>query len=152
MSVRTLPIKKVINAIDATTVVVAAGVVTINVPGSPPVSFLAADVRNCSRVCAAACTPGVWTITPIVPAEPCNCPFEWELLLKPIPCPGQIGLVGEGNLNGGFSQYSVNLPNGSTPTVAQIVAEAVYQINNSAYAFCYGGRGWGLPVRRRRSL
>jgi len=135
MSVRTLPIKKVVNSIDANTVTVASGLVTIRVPGAPPVSFLAADVVNCSRTCAAACTPGVWTVTPVVPASPCNCPFEFELMLKPIPCPGQIGLVGEGNINGGFSQYSVNLPSGVTPTVNEIVDLIVDQINGSAYRF-----------------
>lgn len=135
MSVKTLPIKKVVNSIDANTVVVAGGVVTISIPGAPPVRFLAADVRNCSSTCATSCTPGVWTVTPIIPEGACNCPFVFELLLKPIPCPGQVGLVGEGNLNGGFSQYNVTLPSGVTPTVDQVVDQIVDQINSSAYRF-----------------
>lgn len=151
MSVRTLPMKRVVNTIDATTVVVAAGVVTISAPGAPPVSFNAADVTNCSRVCATDCTPGVWTVVPIVPAEPCNCPFEFTMILRPIPCPGQVGLVGEGNFNGGFGQYSVNLPSGTTPTVAQIVVAIVDQVNSDPYRFvdaiALGGSGTETSFR-----
>jgi hypothetical protein len=145
MSVRTLPIKKVINSIDANTVTVSGTEVTIRVPGAPPVSFDSGDVVECSRTCAADCTPGVWSVTPIVPVEPCNCPFEFTLILKPIPCPGQVGLVGEGNFNGGFGQYSVNLPSGVTPTVAQIVVSIVEQVNSDPYRFvtaaAVGGTG-----------
>jgi hypothetical protein len=133
MSVRTIPIKKVVNSIEAGTVAVSSGVVTIRVPNAAPVSFLAADVRECSRTCAVACTPGVWTVTPIVPSTPCNCPFIWELTISGISCSGQVGLVGEGNFNGGFGSYTASLPSGVTPTVSEIIQQIVLAINSDPY-------------------
>lgn len=129
MSIRTSPKRILFNTLTPATVVVAAGVVSIQ--GLPP--FLAANVvaGNCYRACPAACTPQAVTITPTVPSATCACPWMWQMTVRKLPCYRTYRVQETFDT---IAEYNYVDPNGATPTVAAIVDSIVLQINNDPSA------------------
>lgn len=129
MSIRTLPIKKLFNSLTSTTVTVSGGVLTISGLGS----FTIANILtgSCFRTCPTACTKGVYTITPVLPTTPCECPYEWMLTVQNRYCSN------EGHTDGMTPRsevYGYNSPNGATPTVSDIIDNIVDEINSNPYS------------------
>ena len=128
MSITTQPLRLLFNTLSATSVNVAAGVVSIE--GMP--DFFASDVvaGSCYRACPAACTKSIWTVTPTVPTAPCECPWEFALRIVTRLCPG-FGIRDTFN---SARRYSYVEPAGGTPTVALITASITAQINSDPYS------------------
>lgn len=124
MSITTQPKRLLFNTLSSTSVDVAAGVVSIE--GLP--AFYAADVvaGSCYRVCPAACTKSIWTITPVVPSAPCECPWAYRLRIVTRICPG----FGIRDTFAASKSYDYVDPAGGVPTVAQITASITAQINS----------------------
>lgn len=127
MSLGIMPQKLLFNSLAADTVSVAGGILTIK--GLPPIELDA--VSSCYKLCPAACTPQVITLTPTVPGTPCECPYEWEMKLMRKVC--FHGRTDNDVIHERF--YSFSSPTGSTPTVAEIVDNLVDEINKDPYSF-----------------
>lgn len=116
------PLTRIFNAVDANTVTVDAGVVTIQ--GIKP--FLVADVVSCNRSCTTACVPQVVVVTPVVPSSPCECPWTFDMTIRKINC----GFDRVNQIWSHTYHYNYTNPSGDAPTAALIIASVVAQINN----------------------
>jgi len=126
MSLQTGPIRKIFNTLSSSSIAVSGGIVTIQ--GLPP--FAVADIvsGSCYRSCKTACVPQFITVTPTVPSATCECPWRWEIVIRKLPC---LGTYRVQETLSPQTTYDYNDPNGATPTVAQIVASVVLQINSN---------------------
>ncbi len=122
MSLRTGPVTKVINSLATGTVTVSGGAVSIPSLG---ISFPVDAVESCYRSCTTACTPQVTTVTPLVPAAPCECPWTFEMVITRIHCNFERSWqIFEHNYT-----YNYVNPSGDAPTAALISASITAQIN-----------------------
>lgn len=126
MSIHTMPIKRLLNSLAADSVVVAGGVLTIK--GLPPIDI--DTIVSCTKQCPSSCTPQVITITPTLPASPCECPYEWELKVKRKIC--YNGRTDYDSIRD--SMYSFSDPSGATPTVNDIISSFLVEIGSDPYA------------------
>lgn len=126
MSIHTKPIPLLLNSLAADTVVVSGGILTIK--GLPPINI--DNITNCTKQCPTACTKQVTTITPTIPASPCECPYEWELKVKREIC--YNGRTDYDAIRDSF--YSFSDPSGATPTVNDIISSLLVEINSDPYA------------------
>lgn len=122
MSLTLLPVTRIFNSVDASTVVVSDGVVSIK--GLP--NFNVADVVACHRECTTPCVPQVVVVTPVVPTAPCECPWTFEMVIVRRSC----GFERSEQVLPHTYSYNYTNPSGDPPTVALIVASVVAQINS----------------------
>lgn len=128
MSMQTLPVRRLYNVLTTSTVTVAAGVVTID--GLLPFESSGVLLSNCQRLCTTACTLQITTVTPTVPSAPCECPYVWEMAIIMNGCSFD-------STNRFFPDtkfYNYVDPTGALPTVNNIVASVVAQINANTYS------------------
>lgn len=124
MSLQTPNNKIILNTLTADTLTIAAGVVTIE--GLP--SFESANVvaGECFRTCPSACVKQVVLITPTLPSATCECPWQWELILRTKRCADRQAHPQD--LFGNPKQYLYGNPN-ATLTVTDICENIASFIN-----------------------
>lgn len=124
MSIQTPPKRLVFSKLDAASVNVNAGVISIK--GLP--SFTAAEVSaaSCGRACKTACVPQAVTLTPTVPSTTCECPWLWELKVVKLPC---TKTYRSWEIFTHTENYNYTDESGAALTVNGIVTSIVAQIN-----------------------
>ncbi|MEO7397229.1 MAG: hypothetical protein ABIW84_01560 [Ilumatobacteraceae bacterium] len=87
--------------------------------------ILLADILNAYCECPAACIPQVTTVTITVPVT-CECPYEFPLLIKSLPCLFSYEVQ---QTFGSDKYYGYQDPSGSTLTAAQYATAVAASIN-----------------------
>lgn len=128
MSLTIRPFRALLNSLDSNSLSISGGVVTIQ----GQVAFNTADVEQCYKACKTACVDNVWSITPLVPTGPCECPWVWTLEIRKRPCLDTYETNDTFESSEGFYSYQDN--SGATPTVSQIVTSVVEQINGNPFS------------------
>lgn len=130
MSLKTAPRKLIFNTLNADSLNVAGGIMSI--AGLEPFAVANVVTAGCFGACPAACTPQEVTITPTVPSATCECPWMWDITIRQLPCSDYLRATHV--LPAAARTYNYVDPNESTPTVDAIIASVVAQINGDPYA------------------
>lgn len=127
MSLNKPPFRVIVDTLASDTLTISAGLITIKGFGY----FNSADVIACSRSCPTACTKQVTTIVPVVPTAPCECPWNWQLVVRNEQCTHLYRIGSESIPLDRFYDYQNN--NG-LPTANDIIASVLAQINGDPFA------------------
>lgn len=115
------PTKILIDSLSASTVVPITGGVTVEGYGD----ILLADILNAYCQCPSACVKQQTVVCVSIP-DSCECPYEWPLLIKSLPCLTSYEVQ---QTFGSSKYYGYQNPSGATPTANETATAVTSNIN-----------------------